>query len=180
MYPATNAAEDRRKTAPAILSGSGSLHSLAKRLHPHHCAQWRSADHRTWSSRRCCRRSKGTSNRLSPGRHTHSHDGACCSRILHQSVHDLENSITPQTAFFSMEAAAGLRPAPLGRKSADHPRCCHSYFGRGRIALPPLYLPPGRIEKIRIIEYPYWSRVVGKPDVILNWCYQGNVLIEQR
>jgi hypothetical protein len=53
----------------------------------------------------------------------------------------------------SMEAAAGLRPAPLGRKSADHPRCCHSYFGRGRIALPPLHLPLGRIEKIRIIEY---------------------------
>jgi hypothetical protein len=24
----------------------------------------------------------------------------------------------------------------------------------------------------------YWSRVMGKPEVILNWCYQANALID--
>src|SRR5260370_41842054 len=75
-----------------------------KRLHTHHGAQRRSDDHRTWSPRRCCRRSKGTSNRLSPGRHTHSHDGAFCSWLLHQPLHNLENSISAEPALGSVEA----------------------------------------------------------------------------
>ena len=139
------------------------FHRLAKRVHIYRGAQRRSADHRTGSSRRSCRGSKGTSNRLSPGRHTHSHDVACCSWLLHQPVHALENSISPEPALGSVEATTDYASAVVGRESANHTHCCHSFSCLGRIPLPPLHLPLGRIEKIQVIEYR-----TGLPEYLAN------------
>src|ERR1700756_1422344 len=144
------------------------FHHLAKRLHTHHGAQRCSADHRTWSSRRSCCRSKGTSNGLSPGCNTHSHDGACCSWLLHQPVHDLENSITPEPALGSVEAATHYALAVVGRESANHTRCCHSLSCLGRIPLPSLHLPIGRIEKIRVIKYRTGCLSIGDRPFSIN------------
>jgi len=125
------------------------FHRLAKRLHTRHGAQRRSADHRTWSPRRSRRGSTGNSNRLSPGRHTHSHDGACCCWLLHQPVHDLENSISPEPALGSVETATDYASEGVGRESANHTRCCQSFSCFGRIPLPSLHLRPGQIESAR-------------------------------
>lgn len=125
------------------------FHRIAKRLHTRHGAQRRSADHRTWSPRRGCRGSTGDSNRLSPGRYTHSLDGACCSWLLHQPVHDLENSISPEPALGSVEATTDYASAIVGRESTNHTRCCHSFSCFGRIPLPSLHLQLGQIESAR-------------------------------
>src|SRR5215469_1072796 len=132
-------------------SNESFFHRLAKRLHTRHGAQRRSDDHRTWSPRRSCRGSTGTSNRLSPGCNTHSHDGACCSWLLHQPVHDLENSISPEPILGSVEATTHYASAVVGRGSANHTRSCHSFSCFGRIPLPSLHLPLGQIEKKRIM-----------------------------
>lgn len=134
-------------------SNESFIHRLAKRLHTHHGAQRCSAHHRTRSPRCSCRGSTGTSNRLSPGRHTHSHDGARCSWLLHQPVHDLENSISPEPALGSVEATTDYASAVVGRESANHTRCYHSFSCLGRILLPSLHLSLGRIEKFRVIEF---------------------------
>jgi hypothetical protein len=125
------------------------FHRLAKRLYARHGAQRRSADHRTWSPRRSCRGSTGNSNRLSPGRNTHSHDGACCSRLLHQPVHHLENSISPEPALGSVEGTTDYASAVIGREGANHTRRYHCFSCFGRIPLPSLHLRPGQIESAR-------------------------------
>jgi hypothetical protein len=123
------------------------FHRPAKRLHSRHGAERRSADHRTWSPCRSCRGSTGNSNRLSPGCHTHSHDGVCCSWLLHQPVHDLESSSSPEPTLGSVEATTDYASAVVGRESANHTRCCHSFSCFGRISLPSLHLRLGQIEK---------------------------------
>lgn len=138
------------------------FHWLAKRLHSNHGAQRHAISYRIGSSRCCYRGGQGTTDWTSPGCCTYSHDGACCSRIMHQSVHDLENSITSETALLPVEAATAFPPALLGRESANHPRCSYSYFGLGRISLPSLHLPFGRIKNSLLIAYRkgsprYWQ-----------------------
>ena len=121
-------------------------------MHPHHGAQWRTSRHWPGSSRCSRRGSQRTCNRTSPGRHSYSHDGACCSRVVHQPLYDLENSISPKATVCSVEATVDFAPALVGRESANHPRFCHSDSGPGRIPLPSLHLPLGRIKKIQVNE----------------------------
>src|SRR5271170_6368538 len=121
-------------------------------MHPRHGAQRRASRHWTGSSRCSRRGSQRTCNRTSSGRHSYSHDGACCSRVVHQPLYYLENSISPKATLCSVEAAVDFAPALVGRESANHPRFCHSDSGPGRIPLPSLHLPLGWIEKIQVNE----------------------------